>query len=120
VPLATTERTSGLAALASRLPDPAGTSSTTPQLSAVAMLCRAQFFVQIKPIAMKEISDLRRKYRSAYTMYMHCVHELADASQRSIPLAPDIEAAEEKAFNELAHCRRALLDALHMQTKKSA
>jgi hypothetical protein len=28
------------------------------------------------------LSELRRKYRSAYTEYMHCVHELADSSQR--------------------------------------
>jgi hypothetical protein len=71
-------------------------------------------------MATKELSDLRRKYRSAYTTYMHCVHELADASQRSMPLAAETEAAEEKAFNDLANCRRALLDALQMQAKKTA
>jgi hypothetical protein len=73
-------------------------------------------------MATTELDALRRKYRSVYTLYMHCVHELADASQRGEWLSAEVEAAEEKAFNELARARQTLLDALYghgMKTRRS-
>lgn len=70
-------------------------------------------------VATKELEELRRKYRSAYTLYMHCVGDVADASQRGTPLSPEIKAAEEKAFDELASARQAVLDALDAQAKKT-
>ena len=64
-------------------------------------------------MATNELHALRRKYRSAYTLYIHCVHELADASQRGASLSAEVEAAEKKAFNDLAFSRQVLLDALY-------
>jgi hypothetical protein len=67
-------------------------------------------------MATKELDAVRRKYRSAYTLYMHCVHELADASQRGEWPSAFVEAAEERAFNDLALARQVLLDALYAHT----
>jgi hypothetical protein len=63
-------------------------------------------------MATKELQELRRKYRSAYSLYMHCVHELADASQREERPPDSVLAPEDQAFNELALARQELLKAL--------
>ena len=63
-------------------------------------------------MATKQLRDLRQRYRLAYTAYMHCVHELADASQRAERPRSDLIEAEDRAFRELAEARQSLMDAL--------
>jgi hypothetical protein len=43
---------------------------------------------------------------------MHCVHDLADASERAERLSDPVRKTEDRAFNDLALAREALLNAL--------
>jgi hypothetical protein len=43
---------------------------------------------------------------------MHCVHDLADASEREERLSDQVHATEDRTFNDLALARQALLKAL--------
>ena len=63
-------------------------------------------------MATKELRELCRNYRSAYTHYMHCVQELAEASKRGERPRDQVLATEDRAFNDLALAREALLAAL--------
>jgi hypothetical protein len=63
-------------------------------------------------MATKEMRELRNAYRAAYTRYMQCVHEMADASQRNERPQDSVLAAEDEAFSALASTRGALLNAL--------
>jgi hypothetical protein len=69
-------------------------------------------------MATKELDERGRRYRLAYTLYMPSVHEVADAVQRGEWLSREVEAAEEKAFNELVSSRQAVLDALYVHLNK--
>jgi hypothetical protein len=69
-------------------------------------------------MATNGLDEAGRRYRVAYTLYMPWVHEVADAVQRREWLSREVEAAEEKAFNELVSSRQAVFDALYAQMKK--
>ena len=63
-------------------------------------------------MATKELQTLRRHFNAAYKNYLASVKALADASERGEWPAEEVITAEEKAFNELAFLRQALLGAL--------
>jgi hypothetical protein len=63
-------------------------------------------------MATKELQELRRRYRSAYSLYMPCVHEFAESSQRGERPPDSVLAAEDRAFSELEVARQLLLKAL--------
>ena len=69
-------------------------------------------------MATKELRELRHRFKEAYTTYMSCVQALSDASQAGVWPAPDVLGKEERAFNELAFLRQALMDALYAHTAK--
>jgi hypothetical protein len=69
-------------------------------------------FIRVMKMAAKELQELRAKYRSAYSLYMQCVTELADASQRGQRPPDSVLAAENRAFSDLELARRELLKAL--------
>ena len=69
-------------------------------------------FIRVRGVTRNELQELRCKYRSAYTLYMHCVHDLADASEREERLSDQVHATEGRVFNDLALARQALLKAL--------
>ena len=72
-------------------------------------------------MATKELSELRHKYKMAYTAYLTCVQALSEASHHGVWPTPDVLKQEETALNELKFTRQALLDGLYAHThKKSA
>lgn len=68
-------------------------------------------------VATEALRNLRRTYRTAYTLYMHSVQDLADASQRGTWLSKEVEADEKKALDHLTFSRQALLDELYAYSK---
>ena len=64
-------------------------------------------------MALKELRELRHKYKEAYTSYMHCVQLLSDASHAGVWPPADVLKTEEKVFNELTFLRQVLLAALY-------
>ena len=69
-------------------------------------------------MANKELRDLRHKYKTAYTGYMHSVQALSDASQAGVWPTAEVLRLEESALNELTFLRQALLDALYAHAMK--
>ena len=67
-------------------------------------------------MATKELRELRHKYKQAYTVYMTSVQALSDATQNGVWPSPEQLRADEKAYNDLAFTRRALMDALYDHT----
>lgn len=63
-------------------------------------------------MATNKLRELRHKYKTAYTSYMHCVQALSDASQAGVMPSAEVLRLEDAALNELTQLRRALLDAL--------
>ncbi len=63
-------------------------------------------------MATQETIELLKKYRTTYTQYMSCVHEMADASQRGERPRDQVLAMEDRAFTDLAEARHALVQAL--------
>jgi hypothetical protein len=63
-------------------------------------------------MATKELRMLRHNYKVAYTSYLSCVQMVSDASQKGAGLPEEDSEKEDRAFNELALTRQALLDAL--------
>jgi hypothetical protein len=63
-------------------------------------------------MATKELRALRLRYKAAYTVYMNCVRELSDASQKGECPPDAVLAGEEKALTDLTASRRELLEAL--------
>ena len=57
----------------------------------------------------RELSELRHKYKTAYTTYMSCVHALSDACKGGNGLTEETRQREAAAFTELTTLRRALL-----------
>lgn len=70
-------------------------------------------------MATKELRDLRHRYKAAYTSYMNSVQALSDASQNGVWPADAILTLEEKAFEDLALLRQALLDALYAHSRNA-
>jgi hypothetical protein len=66
----------------------------------------------------KDLRELRHKYKSAYTSYMHCVHALSDATEHGVWPSPEIVKLESQALNDLTSLRQALLDALYAHAVK--
>lgn len=64
-------------------------------------------------MATKELQELRHNYKTAYTAYMTCVQAWSEASQQGVWPSPEQLRSEERAYNELAFARRALMDALY-------
>jgi len=71
-------------------------------------------------MATKELRELRHKYKSAYTEYMHSVQALSDASQPGEWPSDEIRKLDEQALHALALAHQALLDALYAHSKKAA
>jgi hypothetical protein len=72
-------------------------------------------------MATKELSELRHKYKMAYTAYLSCVQALSEASHNGVWPSEDVLKQEETALNELKSTRQALLDELYAYShKKSA
>ena len=69
-------------------------------------------------MATKDLRELRHKYKSAYTSYMHCVHALSDATESGVWPSAEIVKLEEQSLKELTFLRQALLDALYAHTVK--
>ncbi len=69
-------------------------------------------------MATKELRDLRHRYKTAYTTYMHGVQALSDASQHGVWPSAAVLELEDKALKELTLMRRALLDALYAHSMK--
>ena len=67
-------------------------------------------------MATKELRELRKNYRVAYTHYMSCVHELANASERGQRPADQVLATEDRSFNDFVTARQALLKALLIES----
>jgi len=65
----------------------------------------------------KELGELRHRYKEAYTNYMSCVRALSEASLRGVWPTAEIRDKEQKAYNELAFARQALLDGLYMYSR---
>jgi hypothetical protein len=63
-------------------------------------------------VATKELRMLRHNYKVAYTAYLSCVQMVSDASQTGARLPEEELEKEDKAFDELAYARQALLDAI--------
>ena len=63
-------------------------------------------------MATHETIELLKKYRTTYTQYMSCVHEMADASQRGERPRDQVLAMEDRAFTDLAEARHALVQVL--------
>ena len=90
------------------------------------MICRACLLVLVTALPVraddatdalaKELRDLRHRYKTAYTSYMHCVKALSDASQNGVWPPAEVLRLEEQALNDLTFLRQALLDALHAHT----
>jgi len=70
-------------------------------------------------MATKELRDLRHKYKTAYTSYMHSVQALSEASQHGLWPTEAVLKLEEQALNELNFLRQALLDALYAYSMKN-
>ena len=64
-------------------------------------------------MATKELQEFRHQYKEAYTTYLSCVQAVSDASQKGEWLSQQTATLEERAFNQLALKRQALLDALY-------
>jgi hypothetical protein len=71
-------------------------------------------------MATKELRDLRHRYKTAYTTYMHGVQALSAASQNGEWPSAAVLELEEKAMNELTALREALLDALYAHSMKGS
>jgi hypothetical protein len=71
-------------------------------------------------MANKELRDLRHRYKTAYTSYMHGVQALSDASQQGVWPSAAVLELEEKALDELTLARQALLDALYAYSMKGS
>jgi hypothetical protein len=71
-------------------------------------------------MATKELRDLRHRYKTAYTTYMHGVQALSAASQNGEWPSAAVLELEEKAMNELTTLREALLDALYAHSMKGS
>jgi len=73
-------------------------------------------------MATKELRELRHKYKSAYTSYMHCVREFSDASERGEMPGQEVVDAESAAFTELMLVRHELMERLreHSEKKQAA
>jgi len=69
-------------------------------------------------MATKELRELRHKYKTAYTSYMHCVQALSDATQNGVWPTAEVLKLEEQNLHELTFTRQALLDALYGHSKK--
>jgi hypothetical protein len=69
-------------------------------------------------MATNELKELRRKYKAAYTSYVHCVQALSDASQNGVWPSAEILKLEEDGLNQLTFLRQALLDALYAHAMK--
>lgn len=69
-------------------------------------------------MATNELRDLRHRYKTAYTTYMHGVQALSAASQNGVWPSAAVLELEQKAMSELASLRRALLDALYAHSMK--
>jgi len=69
-------------------------------------------------MATKELRDLRHRYKTAYTSYMHGVQALSAASQNGVWPSAAVLELEDKAMRELTAIRQALLDALYAHSMK--
>jgi hypothetical protein len=83
------------------------------------MRCIPSSRIKRRTVATKELRELRHKYKTAYTSYMHCVQLLSDASHAGVWPPADVLKTEEKVFNELTSLRQALLDALYAHSVKA-
>jgi hypothetical protein len=63
-------------------------------------------------MATKELRDLRRNFRMAYTHYRSCVQELIKASERGQRPGDQVVATEDRSFNDFAAARQELLKTL--------
>lgn len=63
-------------------------------------------------MATKALRELRHQYKEAYTVYMHSVQELSEASLRGELPSQQVLLAEEHAIHALNFARVALLDGL--------
>lgn len=70
-------------------------------------------------MATSELRDLRHRYKTAYTSYMHSVHALSDASQNGEWPTAEVLRLEDEALQELNSLRRDLLDALYAHAMKA-
>jgi hypothetical protein len=71
-------------------------------------------------MATKELSELRHKYKMAYTAYLTCVQALSEASHNGVWPSAEVLKQEETALNELKSARQALLDELYAHTRKKS
>jgi hypothetical protein len=71
-------------------------------------------------MATKELRELRHKYKTAYTRYMHCVQLVSDASNAGVWPPQDVIKLEHELFNELSVLRQKLLEALLQHSRKNA
>ena len=71
------------------------------------------------PMATKELRELRHRYKAAYTNYLHCVHEISDATQAGTWPDPEVLEREDQGYNEISFLRKALLDALRAHVMKT-
>lgn len=69
-------------------------------------------------MATKELRELRHRYKEAYTVYMHSVQELSEASRRGELPSQQVLFAEDHAIHTLNFTRVALLNALLKCSRK--
>jgi hypothetical protein len=69
-------------------------------------------------VATKELRELRHRYKEAYTVYMHSVQELSEASRRGELPSQQVLFAEDHAIHALNFTRVALLNGLLKHSKK--
>jgi hypothetical protein len=68
-------------------------------------------------LATKELRELRHQYKEAYTVYMHSVQELSEASRRGELPSRQVLLAEDHAIHALNFTRVALLDGLRKHSQ---
>ncbi len=70
-------------------------------------------------MATPQLRELRHQYKEAYTVYLHSVQRLSDASRRGELPSQPVLLAEDHAIHALNFARVALLDALVKHSKQS-